>query len=144
MTVLTKTICGYEENLNFSLQLNPTLTRQRIGAHTLTTELLRRNQHSCAYCQTTETGANKYILIQSNTLWWSAILFRTHETPCLPKWQILYPVSKISQTPKSFSTLMCPTMPQIAKNVNRYIKYKFKKDKKQAGAALCHAQHSLA
>ena len=112
------------------------LTRLRISAHTLATELLRRtrpvtpiNQRFCAYCQTTDsndTDSNKCIDTEQHFMIECSTFGNTRDA-MFDKIANFVPGFKNFPNCKKFSTLMCPTTPQTAKIVNRYIKYMFKK-----------------
>ena len=107
------------------------LTRLRISAHTLATELLRRtrpvtpfHQRVCAYCQTTTnniTVAEKPIDSEQHFMM-SCERFKNMRNGFIIKMSALLPGFKDLSNNQKFKTLMCPTTPQTTKLVNRYIK----------------------
>ena len=109
------------------------LTRLRISAHTLATELLRRtkpitpiNQRFCAYCKTDEIAANKSIDTEQHFMV-ECSAFRNTRDAMFAKIADIIPGFKDFSDFDKFATLMCPTTPQLIKSVNRYIKSMFKK-----------------
>ena len=122
------------------------LTRLRISAHTLATELLRRtrpvipmDRRFCAYCQTAASfgaTANKCVDTEHHFMVECGRFGNTRDAM----------FNKVSKTIKGFKdftdhnkfvTLMCPTTPQLAKEINRYIRFMLKKREEiNSGAIL--------
>ena len=119
------------------------MTRLRISAHTLATELLRRtrpitplNQRFCAYCKTEETAANRSLDTEQHFMV-ECITFRNTRNAMFAKIAAIIPGFKDFSDFDKFTTLMCPTTPQLTKNVNRYVKLMFKKrEEMDAGTIL--------
>ena len=112
------------------------LTRLRISAHTLATELLRRtrpvtpyHRRLCAYCQPTGNNiaaTEKFIDSEQHFIMWCE-RFKNMRRDLFIKISCIIPGFKDLSNDQKFKTLMCPTSPQIAKSVNRYIKSMFQK-----------------
>ena len=119
------------------------LTRLRISAHSLATEVLRRtrpvtpfNERLCTFCRSSPSS-----LINQNTTTFDFVdteqhfllvcnKFRNTRNTFLAKISALRPgFDELSDTDK-FSTLMCPTTPQETKLTNRFIKFMVEKREK--------------
>ena len=115
------------------------LTRIRISAHTLATEVLRRSrpvipydQRICTYCQgttTNHTAAIRFIDTEQHFMI-ECKRFKNTRTATFTGLSDILPGFHDLSNGQKFATLMCPTTPQVAKTVNRFIKLMFKKREK--------------
>ena len=121
------------------------LTRLRISAHTLASELLRRAQpvipmsrRFCAYCQTTASNGattSKFVDTEHHFMVECGRFGNTRNA-------MFEKVSKLIKGFKDFTdhnkflTLMCPTTPQLAKQINRYIRFMLKKREEMNSGAI--------
>ena len=112
------------------------LTRLRISAHTLATELLRRtrpvtpyHRRLCAYCQSmgNNFAATEKFIDSEQHFIMSCERFKNMRRDLFIEISCILPGFKDLSNEQKFKTLMCPTSPQIAKSVNRYIKSMFQK-----------------
>ena len=112
------------------------LTRLRISAHTLATELLRRtrpvtpyHRRLCAYCQSmgNNFAATEKFIDSEQHFIMSCERFKNMRRDLFTEISYIIPGFKDLSNEQKFKTLMCPTSPQIAKSVNRYIKSMFQK-----------------
>ena len=112
------------------------LTRLRISAHTLASELLRRSRpvvplsrRFCAYCQTTTSNgatASKFVDTEQHFMVECGRFGNTRDAMFEKVSNIIKGFKDFTDHDK-FITLMCPTTPQLAKKINRYIRFMFKK-----------------
>ena len=129
------------------------LSRLRISAHTLATELLRRarpviplEQRFCAYCQTKppeHEATIGQVVGDSNSgdteqhFLLSCDVFKNMRNCLFEKVSLLLHGFRGFSDEDKFKTLMCPTTPQLTKLVNRYINFMFqKREKLKMGATL--------
>ena len=121
------------------------LTRLRVSAHQLATELGRRtrpvtpyNQRFCSYCQTDSQPnqtSNSALLPRSGGRFIDSEIhfllfcerFKDARNCLLSKLALFIPGLKDLSKEQQFLTLMCPTSPQPTKLVNRFIKTMFEK-----------------
>ena len=133
------------------------LSRLRISAHTLATEVLRRcrpviplERRFCAYCQTkpepeamigqvvgdSNSGNKQFVDSEQHFLLFCDVFKNTRNCLFEKVALIIHGFKGFSDEDK-FKTLMCPTTPQLIKLVNRYINFMFqKREKLKLGATL--------
>ena len=131
------------------------LTRLRISAHCLATETLRRtrpvtpfNQRFCVFCQTQPRDKNpnqtcdesnsipiKYLDTEQHFLLVCNRFPSTRES-FLAKITEIKPGFRELPENEQFSTLLCPTTPQLAKTVNRFIRFMVEKREKISSGDL--------
>ena len=108
------------------------LTRLRISAHNLATEIGRRarpvtpfNQRFCAYCKTDQVS-NKSIDTEQHFLLFCDRFENTRKC-FFAKISNMNPLFTNLNPEQKFLTLLCPTNPRQTKVVNRFIKFMFEK-----------------
>ena len=121
------------------------LTRLRVSAHQLATELGRRtrpvtpyNQRFCSYCQSSSQPnqtSNSVLLPRSGGRFVDSEIhfllfcerFKDARNCLLSKLALFIPGLRDLTKEQQFVTLVCPTSPQPTKLVNRFIKMMFEK-----------------
>ena len=110
----------------------PSLSRLRISAHCLATELGRRtrpvtpyNQRVCAYCRQ-DNQDTKFIDTEIHFLLFCD-RFNNSRNCFFTKVSLVNPLFPSLTPEQKFLTLVCPTTPRQTKLVNRFIKLMFEK-----------------
>ena len=119
------------------------LTRIRISAHNLATELLRRTRPVTPLCRrqtkpsdpeaATSQGAEnsnlsgKTFVDSEQHFMLHCDVFKNTRSCLFEKLSAIMPGFKQLSDQNKLSTLMCPTTPRVAKLVNRFIKFMFQK-----------------
>ena len=113
------------------------LTCMRISAHSLASETLRRtrpvtplSQRFCVFCQ--DISGEKFVDTEQHFVLFCK-LFENTRTNLFDKLSSAIPGFKDLSDCKKFATLMCPINPQVAKQINRYIKFMFQEREKLKG-----------
>ena len=119
------------------------LTRLRISAHSLATEILRRtqpitpyNKRFCVFCQTiqnntqTNLTTNNQCIDTEKHFLLGCETFKNTRNSFLAKMSVLRPGFENLPCSDKFAALMCPVTPQQTMVTNRYIKFMVDKREK--------------